>query len=241
MLSQRVPHHIAQFAVRHCFDAPTPQDIQQLVPAQSLTLKGRCAQQYYPFAEGCTHTLCGNGASADPEVLLLESQEITWRILKEHLTSEGPSFCVERNSFDDSWEVSWRGGQSVPMVREKLERTILRAVPWKVHLWRTPLAREVRKAVRRLSRHLGAPLPYWNDDFSDDVTGEFTVRFGPWDDIFLDGATLGEWVRGHANGQRGLPMVREADVLELLASSVSEEREIALLLMGAKSYQRRTP
>lgn len=241
MLSQRIPYHIAEFAVRHCFDAPTPQDIQQLVPAQSVMLKGRCAQSYDPYAS-CTHTLCGNGTSADPAMLQLESQGITWRILKEHLASEGASFCVEIcPTTHCSWQISWRGGQGVPMVNEKLERTILSAVRWRVYLSRTPLTREVRRAVRRLSRHLGVPLPYWNDYVRDDLTHEYPVCFGPWSDARLDGAELQEWVRDLANGLCTRPMVREADVLELLASSDSEHREIALRLMGAKSYQRQTP
>lgn len=241
MLSQRVPDHIAQFAVRHCFDAPTPQDIQQLVPAQSAILKGLCAQTFYPYADGCTHTLCGNGASADPSVLRLESQGISWRILKEHLASEGASFCVEICPTHRSWQISWRGGQGVHMVNEKLERTILSAVPWRVYLSRTPLAREVRGAVRRLSRYLGVPLPSWNDYVRDDLTHEYPVRFGPWSDAVLDGTELQEWVHDLANGLCTRPMIRETDVLELLASSVSEHREIGLLLMAAKSYQRRTP
>ena len=81
----------------------------------------------------------------------------------------------------------------------------------------------------------------WNDYVRDDLTHEYPVCFGPWSDAFLDGAELHKWVYDLANGLCTRPMIHEADVLELLASSDSEHREIALRLMGAKSYQRQTP
>lgn len=57
----------------------------------------------------------------------------------------------------------------------------------------------------------------------------------------LDGAELHKWVHDLANGLFTRPMVREADVLELLDSLDSGHRELALLLIAAKSYQRQTP
>lgn len=222
---QTLPEYLAAFVSRYCFDAPSTAAIEELLRQHPLLPERRCLLLPYQVT-GCAHVLCGSNARADAASLQRESRGIARRIIFDCVRNESRQYSIDEVPAYGMWSIDWRGG----LTKSEMCRA-LSVLPYlKVALARTPLAREERSAIRRLSRYLAVPLPFYNDPVPHYMTREYTVRLESWADFVLDGRELRRWVRSIANGEPSLPAVREEDLVEALFSTNVEHRELAMLL-----------
>jgi len=235
MTPSQFPPNIC-FALEHCFDEPSVEDITQWYLEHPIPSVRPCIIPPFQADGSCGHTLCGFGSSRDPRALQGECVEVVSHLLKMALLrfTRFARFDVEIREGAKNWSIAWRGGPNVPDVRYILDAAGLVSDRSKVELVRTPLAREMRIATRRLAKHLGVSLPFENDEFRDLGTREKSVFLGAWCAFRIgDTTTLEDWILEIANDERVPSDIPSECLISWLASSDVYQSEFAFILVGA--------